>query len=434
MPAALLPLLRAARGAGVRISPAETLDALAAAEAVGFADRALLRDALSLSLAKSVAEKQAFEAVFDRYFERSNAAAAPGEATPTDLPDLARALLEGDAARLTLALEAAGEAIGASSITLFTQTNLFARRMLDRMGLAAVEREIATRRAAGEEALAERLEQGRAALVADARAYMERQLALFAAGTSREIREQALRRVRLSAMDRRDVERMRALIREIARRIATRYGRRRWQARRGALDARRTMRRNMGHGGVPFHTVWKRQRIDRPRVMVLCDVSGSVAPVAQFLLMFIYALADVLADIRAFAFSNETVEVSALLAGPDIDQAAERVTEAAGFGSSDYGRALASFDELAGRALTRDTTLIVLGDARGNRNPPRVELMRSLGERAGRVIWLNPEPRALWGTGDSNMDRYLPYCHQASSCNTLDQLERVIDDMLRARR
>jgi uncharacterized protein with von Willebrand factor type A (vWA) domain len=427
----LLSLLRAARGAGVRISSAETLDALAAADAVGFADRQLLRDALTLSLAKSVAEKHLFEAIFDRYFQRD--APAPAD-VPPEADGLANQLLAGDAAALAIAMEAAAEGIGASGITLFTQTNLFARRMLDRMGLPALEREITARRAAGETDLADRLEQARTALGAQARAYMERQLALFAAGTSREIREQALRRVRLSAMDRRDVARMRALIREIARKIATRYSRRRWQARRGTLDARRTLRRNMGHDGVPFRTVWKRTRIDKPRVMVLCDVSGSVAPVAHFLLMFIYALADVLAGIRSFAYSSTTIEVSDILARHDIDQAAEKIMQAAGFGSSDYGRSLAAFADIALSAITRDTTVIVLGDARGNRNEPRVDLMQAIFARASRVIWLNPEPRSLWGTGDSDMLRYQPYCHQATSCNTLDQLERVMDDMLRSQR
>ena len=424
----------------MRISAAETLDALQAADAVGFADRQVLRDALTLSLAKTVAEKQLFEATFDRYFRRDAPPAeeapddTPAPAAPGDLPELGNLLLEGDPSRLATAMEAAAEGIGASNITLFTQTNLFARRMMDRMGLPALEREITARRAAGDDAMADRLDRARTALGEQARGYMERQLALFAAGTTREIRERALRSVRLSQMDRRDVTRMRVLIRDIAKRIASRYSRRRWEARRGVLDARRTLRRNMGHDGVPFRTVWKRTRIDRPRVMVLCDVSGSVAAVAHFLLMFLYSLADMLSGIRSFAYSSTLIEVSDLLARHDIDKAAEKVMEAAGFGSSDYGRSLAAFADLALGDITRDTTVIVLGDARGNRNEPRVDVMKAIFERAGRVIWLNPEPRTLWGSGDSDMLRYQPYCHQVTSCNTVDQLERVMDDLLRTSR
>jgi uncharacterized protein with von Willebrand factor type A (vWA) domain len=452
----MLRLLRAARGAGVRISVAEALDAHHAADAVGFEDRAVLRDALTLSLAKTMEEKQLFERCFDLYFQRDALQQANTEAPDPDGADpadgangaggegegaggegtgtsaLGAMLLRGDQAGLAQAMELAGEAIGASNITLFTQTNLFARRIMDRMGLPALDREIRQLRADGNEAQANRLDQARANLGEQSRAFMERQLALFSAGTTREIREGALRQVRLSQMDRRDMARMRALIRDIARRLAARHSRKRWKARRGLLDTRRTLRRNMGVDSVPFQTVWKRTRIDRPRVMVLCDVSGSVAAVARFLLMFLYSLADVLAGIRSFAFSGNLIEVSDILSRQDVDDATTQILEKVGFGSSDYGRCLGDFERIAMRDVTRQTTVIILGDARGNRNEARVDLMQQIFGRAARVIWLNPEPRSLWGTGDSDMLRYLPHCHQATSCNTLTQLERVVDDLLRA--
>ncbi|HEY0419809.1 MAG TPA: VWA domain-containing protein [Acetobacteraceae bacterium] len=444
----ILRLLRAARGAGVRISTAEALDAFTVADAVGFADRAILRDALTLSLAKTVEEKRLFEDCFDLYFTR-DAIAPPKPPTEEDesaseagLPDadsaggsspLGRMLMDRDGAGLAQAMELAGEAIGASNITLFTQTNLYARRILDRMGLPALDREINRRRASGEEgdaAFAERLAQARAALAEQARAFMERQLTLFSAGATRETREMALRALRLSQMDRRDMARMRALIRDIAKRLAARHSRKRWRDRRGVLDTRRTLRRNMGVDSVPFHTVWKRTRIDKPRVMVLCDVSGSVAAVARFLLMFLYSLADVLAGIRSFAFSGHLIEVSDMLARGDVEDATAKILDAVGFGSSDYGRCLADFERIAMRDVTRHTTVIILGDARGNRNEARVDLMQAIFGRAARVIWLNPEPRTLWGTGDSDMLRYMPHCHQVTSCNTVTQLERVVDDIL----
>jgi uncharacterized protein with von Willebrand factor type A (vWA) domain len=448
----MLRLLRAARGAGVRISVAEALDAHQAADAVGFADRSVLRDALCLSLAKTIEEKQIFETCFDLYFKRdvirapgpqdddadsepdADGDASEGVGSEAGAP-LGKMLLGGDQAGLAQAMELAGEAIGASGITLFTQTNLFARRIMDHMGLPALDREIRALRASAnpdDTALAERLDQARASLAEQSRAFMERQLTLFSAGTTREIREGALRQVRLSQLDRRDMARMRSLIRDIARRLAARHSRKRWKARRGVLDTGRTLRRNMGVDSVPFQTVWKRTRIDRPRVMVLCDVSGSVAPVARFLLMFLYALADVLAGIRSFAFSGNLIEVSDILARQDVEDATAKILEAVGFGSSDYGRCLADFERIAMREVTRQTTVIVLGDARGNRNEARVDLMQQLFGRAARVIWLNPEPRTLWGTGDSDMLRYMPHCHRVTSCNTLTQLENVVDDLLRA--
>ena len=441
MTAMLLDLLRAARGVGVRISVAESLDAFRAVEVVGYADRQILRDTLTLSLAKSLDEKQAFEACFDLYFKRDTVtsgddapplAGGPAETEAHDgLAPLSSMLLNNDQAGLAAAMEGAADAIGASSISLFTQTNMFAWRMLEQMGLPELDRDIAALRSAEENAaLAERLEQARAALGNQARAFMERQLTLFSAATTREIREGALRQVRLSQLDRRDMDRMRALVREMAKQIATRYSRKRWKSRRGHLDTRRTMRKNMSFDSIPFHTIWKRTRIDKPTVMALCDVSGSVAAVSRFLLMFLYSLTDALAGIRSFAYSNHLIEVSDILTRQEIDPAIEEVMKAVGFGSSDYGRCFADFAEIAMRDIDRQTTVIILGDARGNRNEPRLDIVKQIFERANRVIWLNPEPQSLWGTGDSDILRYEAYCHQVTSCGTVAQLERIIAEMM----
>ena len=315
----LLRLLRASRGAGVRISVAEAIDAFHAADAVGFADRTLLKDSLSLTLAKSADEKQIFERTFDLYFSRDSVAstAAPpppedetadeagepgsgyggeGGGTGAGQGGLSRMMLGNEQAALTAAMERAGEAVGVFNITLFTQTNLYARRILEQMGLRALEREIEQARTVENYGLADRLDQARAELIGQARAFVERQLGLFAAGATRELRERVLRAARLSELDRRDFIRMRALVRDLAKKLASRYGRNRKRDRKGVLDTRRTMRRNMAFDGIPFRTVWKREKIDKPRVMAICDVSGSVSSVSRFLLMFLYCMTDVMSD------------------------------------------------------------------------------------------------------------------------------------------
>ncbi len=450
----LLRLLRAARGAGVRISVAEAIDGFNVADTVGFADRTLLRDSLSLTLAKTVEEKQLFERTFDRYFSRdavsSTAAPPPPDAEAPDAAGeagsgpggegggtgagqggLSQMMLANDQAQLTAAMERAGEAVGVSNITLFTQTNLYARRILEQMGLRALEREIEQARSVENYGLADRLDQARGELIGQARAFVERQLELFAAGATRELRERVLRAARLSDLDRRDFVRMRALVRDLAKKLASRYGRNRKRDRKGVLDTRRTMRRNMAFDGIPFRTVWKRETIDKPRVMAICDVSGSVSSVSRFLLMFLYCLTDVMSDIRSFAFSSNLVEVSGIMRKEETEEAITQVLERIGFGSTNYGLSLADFETVAMGDLDRKTTVIILGDARGNRTEPRTDLMKALFDRAGRVIWLNPEGRPSWGTGDSDMLKYLPYCHQATVCNTIGTLERVVTDLIK---
>ena len=138
---------------------------------------------------------------------------------------------------------------------------------------------------------------------------------------------------------------MRVLVRAMAKRLAARYAKTRRRRLRGQLDVRRTLRRNMGWGGIPFLTVWKQKRIEKPRVMVLCDVSGSVAAMAQFLLMFLYALNEALKDIRSFAFAGSLIEVSDILESEPIEAAIAKIMQTIGFGSSNYGNSLADFED-----------------------------------------------------------------------------------------
>lgn len=439
----LLDFFRAARSAGLRISPAESIDAVQAVQFVGFADRARLRDTLGLVLAKTQEEKRAFAECFDLFFTREGFR----DEAPPPAPDavqgevqssgdgegngggaLARMLLEGDQAALAAEAEQAAAAAGVSNIRIFTQVNLYTRRILERMGLGAVDREIA---AAPDDARTAALRQGRDRLREQVKDLVQQNLLLFAQGQNEQFRERMLSRTRMAAIDRRDHDRMRILVRAMARRLATQYGRKRKRDRRGVLDVRKTLRRNMGWDGVPFLTVWKQETIDKPKLVVLCDVSGSVAALAQFLLLFLYSLNEALAGLRAFAFSGALADVSDLLEQHPIDRAIPAVMDRAGFGSSNYGNALADFEAGYMGLLDSQTTVIILGDGRGNRTDPKVEILARMANRAKQIVWLNPEVRTVWGTGDSDMLRYAHHCRVTAVCNTLDQLDRVISGLLR---
>jgi uncharacterized protein with von Willebrand factor type A (vWA) domain len=125
------------------------------------------------------------------------------------------------------------------------------------------------------------------------------------------------------------------------------------------------------------------------------------------------------------------VEVSAILGRQPIERAIPEIMDLVGFGSSNYGNALAAFEQGWMPVLDRRTTVIVLGDGRGNRADPRVDVLGRIANRAKQVIWLNPEVRTLWGTGDSDMHRYAPHCRVAATCATLGQLERIVAGLLR---
>ena len=445
--------LQVARRAGLRISAAEGIDAARAVDLIGFSDRTMLKDTLALVLAKTADEKALYDETFELYFMRdefargqsAKAVSVPAAGgVPSHTPDepnaarymepsLSELLERDDRAALATALEVAAREVGIEKIRLLTQKNLYTRLILERMGLREIEAALAALRSRGTpeddaraQDLAERIER----LWDSVRDFVERGLMLYARGETEQFRERLLKSTRLANIDRSQHERMRVLVRRMAKRLATRYAVRRRRSQRGQLDIRRTLRRNMGWGGVPFITAWKRKRIDKPRVMVLCDVSGSVAWVAHFLLMFIYALTEVLADIRSFAYSGSLIEVSHTLEKQTIDEAITHIMTTVGFGSSNYGAALADFEAGWMEHVTHRTSVIILGDARGNGTEPRADIVDRIAQRAKRIVWLNPEPRSAWGTGDSDMYRYAPYCNLVRVCNTLNDLERVITGLL----
>jgi hypothetical protein len=456
--------LQVARGAGLKVSAAEGIDAARAVDLVGFGDREVLKDCLGLVLAKTPEEKAAYDEVFDIYFKRDEFASDSGPVADGSAEDgpaaldqdpfsgpsngaggdgmggeggqsLGSLLVADDRASLATAMEqAAGEA-GIENIRFFTQKNLYARRILDRMGLRALERDMEAMRQTGTpEGLgrAQFLEGKVEALRDSVRDFVERNLLLFARGDTEKFREDLLKSARLSNLERRDLDRMRVLVRQMAKKLAARYATTRRRRLRGQLDTRRTLRRNMGWGGIPFVTVWKQKRIEKPRVMVLCDVSGSVAAMAQFLLMFLYALNEALSDIRSFAFAGSLIEVSDVLEKQPVEAAITEIMSLIGFGSSNYGNSFADFEDGWMGFVTNKTTVIILGDARGNRTDPRTDVIGRLSQRCKRIIWLNPEYRSAWGTGDSDMYRYAPFCNLVTVCNTLRQLERTIADILEA--
>ena len=439
--------LRALRSVDVRVSPAEAIDAHRAAEVAGFTDRELFKDALCATLAKTADEVQRFDVCFDTFFRRDEFLKAPEEAEADEAAlesleqaegdtSLAEMLLENDAAALAQSMEAAAERAGAGDIRLSSQRRLLTRRMLDEMGLRGLERLIADANGRAEaepdsKALAERLAKARLRLFEEASAYVERQHELYASESGRRMREELLAEEALTAIDSHQIGTMQVLVRRMAKRLANKYSRQQRRAKKGKLNVGKTLRKSMGHGGVPFEIVWKNQVMNRPKIVCICDVSGSVAAAAQFLLLFLYCLKEVVERMDAFAFSNRLVPVGDILEDESAEVAIAGVLKTIGMRSTDYGQALDDFCALHLNKLDRHTTVIILGDARTNYVDPRLDLMRAINERARAVIWLNPEPESFWTRGDSEMERYMRFCHVAKTCNTLSGLERIIEDVLR---
>ncbi|MCH1542946.1 MAG: VWA domain-containing protein [Alphaproteobacteria bacterium] len=473
--------VRILRAADIRVSPAETLDAAEIFEAIGFDDRSILKYALGQTLAKTEMEKLAFDEAFESYFrlpeetpplpmasEQEDASEdedtkndggemsgegqpqpaggdpandpannpandpANGQAQPGgDNQSLTEMLENQDSAALQAAMQQAATQAGLADAKLFTQQGMFSRRIMEAMGLAELEARIRQMNESGEAEQAERLREGRARLFEAVQDFVERQIAMRTKNAGRLLREDALSRIRLSNLDRSDMKIMRELIRKLAKRLASRHSRRRKKAQRGMLDIRRTMRANVAFDGNLFNLAWRRVKVERPKLIVLCDVSGSVAAVSRFFLMFLYSLDEVMPKTRSFVFSNRAGEITELLQGDDLETAMEEALRQFGGGSTDYGMSMMDLAEATLDTVDKKTTVMVLGDARSNYGDPGHLALKEFYERAGRVIFLNPEPETVWDTGDSEMKKLGAYCTHKQTCNSVKHVERVLDDLLR---
>ncbi|MFT6557300.1 VWA domain-containing protein [Sneathiella sp.] len=475
------------RYSDVPVSIGEALDAGRTIQLLGYEDRDLLKAALSQVMAKTVDEMKSFDRCFDQFFTSNvniDLTELPGEEnsgqtddsqdaaeneetqstleTLSDLPPppaggsdgsgsgggestepaddnaggVPRSLLEmleqGDRTELSLAMTAAAERVNLSSIVLMTQRGLFSRRIMEEMGLNDVNQEINDRRREGDDeradALATRLD-----LLFDAvRDMVERQLALTADGKGNQFRQDVLKKVKLSNIETRDFRLMREMVRRMAKRLTDMNSRVKKVKNRGHLDIRKTMRRNVAYDGLLFETHWKQKEKDRPKVLAVCDVSGSVASVARFLLLFLYSMNEVLPNVRSFAFSGTLGEITDLFDRYGPEEAVPHAIEMFGGRSTDYGRAMEDFKELVFNEIDNRTTVIILGDGRSNGADPRTDILKEIKARAKRVIWLNPERKSVWGSGDSEMLKIAPYCTKADVCNSLNKLELVIRDLLKS--
>jgi uncharacterized protein with von Willebrand factor type A (vWA) domain len=445
---------RAARGAGVHVSPAESIDAMRAVAKVGFEERGILRDTLLLTLAKSEDEKKSLAACFDLFFSQpepsqpkdgnSEDGAADENQAPQNqgeqsagggqsqnLGPLAQILLSQDPAQIAAAIASAASAAGLSDIRYFTQRGLFSSRILEQMGIARLNDDLDALTASNP-ALAERLTAATDSLRESVRDRVSQALLLFGREEAENLRNEILRNAPLARIEPRQIEEMRALIRQMARRLRERFSKPRKRQRRGHLDVRRTLRKNAAWGSVPFLTAWKRKHRDRPKIVALCDVSGSVARVSDFFLLLIHSLHEVVSDVRSFAFSGHLIEVSDVLEAMSAEEAMREIMAKVGFGSSDYGSSFGDFERQWMESVTPQTTVIVLGDARSNNLDPGADILRRISERSKRLVWLNPEGRMTWGWGDSEMPRYATFCNLVRQCATAQQLERAVSDIVSA--
>lgn len=461
-----LAFIEALRGAGLSVSLAEDLDSVSALSVLHWSDRATVRDAFAATLLKKQAHRTTFDTLFDVYFpalvgdgapqgpDAGSATGADGACSGDDAPEVRdNAAALGDF-RERLAEMLAGEYDD-------QEMRRMAAEMVGRFGampgrgpgLSSWSAYTALQRVAPQELTDQIVAALLGGVLDDEPAVDEatRTAARSVGRFTRMVEDDARRRIAeekgpdhvadvtvrpsidklaFTSARRADLEEMRKEIFPLARRLATKLAKEQHARRRGPLDFRRTVRASMATGGVPLTTHHRPRRPHRTDLVVLCDVSGSVANFAQFTLLFVFALREVFQSMRAFTFIDHVHEVTPYFR-PGADPAdvladlSASTSHAALWGRTNYGRAFTKFEESFADALGPKTTLLILGDGRSNYSDLHVDVLERMAGSVRRSWWLNPEHRRNWGTGDSAAPTYAQVTEMVE-CRNLVQLEDFV--------
>jgi uncharacterized protein with von Willebrand factor type A (vWA) domain len=454
---------------GVRVSTSEAIDAVRAVAAVGFEHGDQVRAALQAALIKRPADQGSFDELFSLFFLRGAALLDAAEPPPVldmlgqaglDAEQIAQLLdqLAGAAAGLGAVartglgasspqiqqlVQTAGAAIDLERISSPLQVGYFSYRLLEELDIRGAEDaawavlESALRGIDADpsvyEALRQAVKDNLRQLANAVRAYVEQEFQRQNLDFMSDLAARSLSEKPLSQLSDADVDALRGEVNRLARVLRAKASLRHEVRKRGRLELRRTMRRSLGTGGVPFVLVRRERRRRKPRLVVLCDISDSVRNVSRFMLQLVYTLQSLFDRVYSFAFVAEIGELTDLFRRHDLDRAVALALEGAAvnvFANSNYGRSLEQFAERHMDKVTPRTTVIVIGDGRNNYHPSRASILGDIQRRAKQVWWLNPEAPAAWGFGDSAMREYEEHCDRVVVAYNLESLRTVVDELV----
>src|SRR5512132_1892769 len=454
----ILQLIAALRASGVRVSLAESAEAFSAVDLMGIQHREHFRLSLRTTLIKDVRDLPVFDKLFPLFFGSGEPPMMGGNPTDDMTPEEAQQLAEAmrqfaqslrqrmqrlmNGEQLSREeLETLGQMVGLNQVDDLRYQEWMAQRMMRALAFPEVR-----------EALRELMEQLQQMGMSKERIEeIREQIQQNMQGLEQQIKQFAGERIAENLSEQPPSENMdnlmnrpfqaltddekKTLQREVKRLAAalkTRIALRQKRSKSGQLDPKSTIRSNLKYQGVPMEIKY-RNRIRKPKIVVICDVSTSMRFCSELMLSFLFALQGQISKTHAFAFIDHLEYISEHLNGSNADEAIASVLwrMPSGHYNTDLGWSLNNFNEEYMSSLNGQTTLLIVGDGRNNYNDPRLDIFSTMSRRASRTIWLNPEPPYLWH-GDSDMPKYAPMCNNVLKVSNLKELTDAVDSLLSA--
>lgn len=408
----------ALRESGIRVSPGETLDAVHALALAGMERRRLTRRLLRLTLVKNVNDIPVFNEVFNRFFSRFQSV-APG----TDIPDLMDAAITSMEGEFNYLDELPGDDHEDNGPLLKLDSDINPEDLAELKSLTEIDPDDMD----GMEIVVQmKGYRGKAKAPRPSRRYMQNPLTIELNKSNSTQRGVAFSAEEQAAMQ--DVvSRMMLRLRKDMRRMKN-------DQNRGKLHVIRTIQKNYRHDMVPFVVAFRRKRREKPRLVVLCDVSFSVSHASRFMLLLLHTLHNQLLDVRSFIFNREVAEITEMLANMPVNDLMETIDKGDIVDldeNSSFGQVFVAFKKRYMENLRGRPAFIILGDARNNYDEANDWVLDEIREKARYMLWLTPEERDTWSRGDCLMDIYGSYCDKVEVVKTVEDLSLVVEDLLR---
>ncbi|MEM7118536.1 MAG: VWA domain-containing protein [Chloroflexota bacterium] len=457
----VVEFIRGLRAAGVRVSLAESVDAMRAVEVLGVTQKDTFRESLRATLVKESDDFSAFDQLFPLYF---GSGGPPMQNAADDLTADEQGMLQDALSDMSERmkqlmewltsgngpskeeLEEMAQRAGAQWANSQSDARWVTRRMLQQMGMGHLEEQMRQlvqklqEMGMSQDSIQKLLgivEVNREALTEQVAQQVGLQIAQQKANRPDDLHGSDLMHKPFNALSEEETNILRQEVKRLVSQLRSRAALRRKRGKEGKFDAKSTIRANQRYGGVPVEIKHKKNKL-KPRLVLICDTSRSMLSVVEFMLRLTYELQDQVSKTRSFGFYGDMMEISVTMAGNRPSEAIQEALEGfyrygVGHYATDFGNSLNTFFKKWLDSVDGRTTVVVVGDGRNNYNSPRVDLMKNLQRRARKLIWLNPESERQWGTGDSDMLDYYPICDSVHVVRNLAQLSSAVDKLLDVR-
>jgi uncharacterized protein with von Willebrand factor type A (vWA) domain len=408
----------ALRDSGIRVSPGESLDAVQALALAGMERRALSRQLLRLTLVKNVNDIPVFNEVFNRFFSRFQP-----DIPDMDISDLVNAAIIDMEGEFNYLNQLPGEDHDDNGPLLKLDSDINPEDLQDLKSLTEIDPDDSD----GNEIVVQmKGYRGKSKAPRPMRRYMQNPLTIeLNKGTATDSGIIFSPEEQAAMQD--VVSRMMMRLRKDMKRMQNNQN-------RGKLHVIKTIQKNYRHDMVPFQVALRRKRREKPRLVVLCDVSFSVSHASRFMLLLLHTLHNQHLDVRSFIFNREVAEITEMLANMPVNDLMKAIDKGDIVDldeNSSFGQVFLTFKKKYLENLRGRPAFIILGDARNNYDEANDWVLDEVREKARYMLWLTPEERDTWSRGDCLMDIYGAYCDKVEVVKTVEDLSLVVEDLLR---